>query len=69
MSRTADDLPTLPCGCPQFPTDHVYLSWCEGRGEKHQWSHWHTNPIDALREDRFCFACGGMETQRIGSPT
>ncbi len=50
----------LPCGCPEIET---YLDPCP-EGEC-VWSHWHPSPIDGLREDRFCFYCGAMETQRI----
>lgn len=49
----------LPCGCPDVGED--FLDPCPG----HVWSHWHPNPFNALREDRFCFYCGGMETQEI----
>lgn len=31
----------------------------------HWWTEWKSNPLNALREDRFCFRCGTMETQGI----
>lgn len=48
----------LACGCPDM---EEWLDPCPG----HVWTHWHPNPADALREDRFCFYCGAMERQEI----
>jgi hypothetical protein len=56
----SEPLHRLPCGCPDFDEDD-YLDPCPG----HVWSHWHPSPIDALREDRFCFYCGEMEWQTL----
>jgi hypothetical protein len=48
----------LPCGCPDMDE---WLDPCPG----HIWTHWHSNKRNALREDRFCFYCGAMESQEI----
>lgn len=47
-----------------------YLSPCgEDNDREHWWTEWKSNPLNALREDRFCFRCGSMEWQTIGRPT
>lgn len=51
----------LPCGCPDMD-DWEWLDPCPG----HVWTHWHPNPVNAMREDRYCFYCGAMEMQEIG---
>ena len=48
----------LPCGCPELET---WIDPCPG----HVWSHWHFSPINALRQDAFCFYCGEMKTQTL----
>lgn len=49
------------CGCLQW---EEYDPPCDG---PHDWTHWHPNSQDALREDRYCRRCGAMEWQRLAA--
>lgn len=45
-----------------------FLPDCESHGREHWWTVWRLNDRDALREERYCFDCGTVETQQIGRP-
>jgi hypothetical protein len=54
--------PRTACGCPDRPDE----DYQEHPDEPCDWSHWHPNKHSpGLREDRFCWKCGAMETQEI----
>jgi hypothetical protein len=54
--------PRSDCGCPDRP-DEAYQPHPD---EPCDWSHWHSNRhADGLREDRFCWKCGSVETQDL----
>lgn len=54
--------PRSACGCPDRP-DEAYQPHPD---ELCDWSHWHPNQFSkGLREDRFCWKCGSMETQEL----
>lgn len=42
-----------------------FLPDCETRDREHWWTEWRSNPMNALREDRFCFDCGMCESQEL----
>lgn len=52
--------PRSACGCPDRPDE----DYEPHSGQPCEWSHWHPNEVSAeLREDRYCWLCGAMETQ------
>jgi hypothetical protein len=53
--------PRTECGCPDRP-DEAYQPH---PGQPCDWSEWHPSQFEDLREDRFCWRCGSMETQRM----
>lgn len=48
------------CGCP-INDDN----FAEHPDQPHDWSPWHLNRYFPGREDRYCWKCGGMETQTM----
>lgn len=62
-AATAGDVPTG--GRPLRACQDIAVALAEARPDICSWKADQEEPSDGLREDRFCWKCGTMETQEL----